>query len=433
MHYLILIILYITFTSAFAKTDIWLEKALALQREMDLNTPLNEVTFLGTHNSYNSKYYASPLTRYPDPNQSLSIYAQLDAGARSIELDAHWTYTSGLKKDILLCHADDSHLGCSTADRHISEALTELRNWLKANPNEIVLLYIDRHLDGHEPRLAALLEEYLHHYIYQPSMLRDTVDHSCLALPSQLTKAAILKAGKQLLIIVKGCDGDDAHYEEQNKFNQDWNDIVFAGSGDIPSKPYNFIDAKIEHFLEQSDCGKSTVFYADPDHTSLWRIFEDRTMNGNFPVRHKQLTSNDMRSLIQCGVNWPTVDMLTYNDSRLNAAVWSWVPSYPKAGHGKCAILKTESGIENATCDQLKSGYACRSEYSHEIKIIPMIGPWTNGEGVCQFLAGRDWHFSTPHNGAQIAKLKTSMSIWLLREIWLNYAEDNQRHWQVIN
>src|SRR3990167_11298028 len=89
-------------TTSYAST--WIEKALKLQREIDLNAPLNEATFIGTHNSYNSKFYANPV-RYIDPNQLLSITDQLETGIRSLEFDVHWTTNKNLLKDLLLCHA----------------------------------------------------------------------------------------------------------------------------------------------------------------------------------------------------------------------------------------------------------------------------------------------------------------------------------------
>src|SRR5947208_16682357 len=77
----------------------WTAAALKLQREIDLNAPLNVATFLATHNSYNSKSYQIPFVRYIDPNQNLSIYDQLEIGVRSIELDAHWSLTQDFKKE----------------------------------------------------------------------------------------------------------------------------------------------------------------------------------------------------------------------------------------------------------------------------------------------------------------------------------------------
>lgn len=407
----------------------WIEKALKLQREIDLHAPFNETTFIGTHNSYNSKFYADPF-RYVDPNQVLSITDQLELGIRSIEFDVHWTTNKDLIKDLLLCHGNTHHLGCSLFDRKVEEGLIELRDWLSANPHEIVLLYIDRYLDRHEPRLASLLDRYLGNFLYPPRLLRKPLDEkSCIAIPSHLTKADILKAGKQLIIVAKNCDGRYPHYEEQDKFKYSWNDYVFAGMGDIPTKPYTFIDANISYFTPYPDCGREKIVYPDMNHTSLWRIYETRTLNGG--PDQKKLDKDAMRELMRCGINWPAMDKLEKGDERLIATIWSWAPSYPKEGQGRCAIYKKDEGFKNTSCDQTKAGFACLDSRSREIKAISMIGAWSSGESTCQMLAGKNWHFAVPVNGHQLDQLKISMNTALLQEVWLNYAVDKQDKWEV--
>ena len=422
-----------TISHASPSYSAWIEKALKLQRAIDLHAPLNEATFIGTHNSYNSKYYANS-ARYIDPNQLLSITDQLETGIRSLEFDVHWTTNKNLLKDLLLCHAGSNHIGCSLFDRKVIEGLEELRNWLKENPNEIVLLYIDRYLNGHEPRFAALLDQYLGQYIYQPSVLRKPNDKSkgCIAIPSHLTKATILDAGKQLIIVAKRCDGQNPRYEEQDQFKQIWNDYVFAGIGDIPSKPYTFIDATVTHFTAYPDCGKTKIFYPDLNHTSLWRIYEDRTLGGSIQTPQKKLEADGMHELMKCGINWPTMDKLEKNDARLQAAIWSWAPFYPKEGNGSCVIYKKDEGFKNMPCTQTKAGYACQETGTHTIKAISMIGTWLAGESICQMIAGKNWHFAVPVNGAQLDKLKLSMNTALLQEVWLNNVVDGQENWKTM-
>ena len=155
--------LFCIFQTVKAESDLtqsanskWLMRALALQRQIDLNAPIIQATFIGTHNSYNSESYRIPFIRYIDPNHTLSVYEQLEAGARSIELDAHWYQGRYGKKDILLCHGRPNHLGCSMFDRPFREGLLELREWMKAHPQEILLIYIERHLDGHESQFGRV-------------------------------------------------------------------------------------------------------------------------------------------------------------------------------------------------------------------------------------------------------------------------------------
>lgn len=411
---------------AFKKT--WTSAALKLQREMDLNAPLTEATFLATHNSYNSSVYTIPYVRYIDPNQQLSLYDQLDMGARSIEIDTHWAMNNKFSKSILLCHGTSNHTGCSAFDRDVTEGLAEIRDWLRANPKEVILIYIERHLDGHEPRLAAAFHLYFRDLVFKPETLAPNKDKkTCMSLPGNISKADILKAGKQVILVAKGCDNE---FEEQDVFKENWNNDIFAGIGDVPTEKNSFMDDKIELFTPYPDCGRANIFYPDVNHTSLWRVFEDRTRLSNIIYKTKPILDDDMRALMRCGTNWATMDMLSASDTRLTAAVWSWAANYPVAGDGACAFYEKESGIKNATCEKRMAAYACKEEKTHEIKAVLASGAWAQGEAMCQALAGKTWHFGTPVNGLQMTLLTKSLTPDATT-VWLNYQADEAGQWAV--
>lgn len=410
----------------------WVAKALSLQREIDLNAPFIQEISIGTHNSYNSASYHIPLIRYVDPNQTLSIYDQLEMGMRNIEFDAHWVLSQDGKKDILLCHGEDNHLGCSMFDRPFKEGLQELQTWLKTNPNEIVLLYIERHVDGHEPYLASLLDQTVGSFIFKPTEVREKSDlKNCVAIPGNLTKADILKAGKQLLIVTKKCDGPNPSYSDQDQYPFIWNDYVFAGIGNIPNDPFTFIDSTIgEDFKPYPDCGADVIYADDPKHISLWRMFEDRTKLSNLTETKRQILPEDIKELLHCDINWISMDMLTVNDARLKAAVWSWASDYPIVNHGQCAIYKKDEGIENRECKDRVEGYVCEEKKSHQFQVIAAKGTWEEGETMCQSVAGKTWHFSMPVNEFYMESFKTIFANNGLSEVWVNYHETQAAHWE---
>ncbi len=414
----------------------WTYHALALQRDIDINTPLNQGTFLGTHNSENSESYQIPFVRYVDPNQILSIYDQLEVGVRSIEYDVHWYWGAHFKKDILLSHCLPNHLGCGYFDRPVIEGLEELRAWLKKNPGEVVVLYFDRGiaLDRHEPRLAGYLHDYLGEFIYQPTRVRDAKDHttSCVALPGSISKADVLKAGKQLIIVTKDCDGTNPPYEEQDTYKLAWNDYVFAGIGDVKNHAFTLLDSSIgSDFTAYPDCSKSTVFVDDPNHTVPWRIFEDRTILSNIIQPGRKILVDEERTMVNCGINWQTFDKLTANDDRLTAAIWSWSPNYPADGKGNCAFYKNGEGIQNVGCDQSMTGFACQNAVTQEFKAVASAGAWQDGEKICQAIAGQSWHFAMPVNGNQMYLLKQIVNATGLSALWLNYHVNAAGRWQV--
>jgi hypothetical protein len=412
----------------------WVSHALALQREIDVNVPMNQATFIGTHNSENAISYQIPFVRYVDPNQILSLYDQLEMGVRSLEYDVHWYLGTHLKKDILLCHGLANHVGCSAFDRPVTDGLEELRDWLKKNPGEVVMLYFDRStaLDGHEPRLASYLQDYLGDFIYKPTAVRPVNDSasSCVSMPGTLSKADILKAGKQLLIVTKGCDGDKK-YEEQDTYKQNWNDYVFAGIGNVANHQFDFVDSTIgDDFTAYPDCSKATVFADDPAHTTLWRIFEDRTILSNIIHPNRKLLAADMKTMVNCGINWQTMDMLSVDDDRLTATIWSWSPTYPVTGKGDCALYKNGEAIQNAACSQIASGFACSDATTHEMKAVSAAGAWQDGEKICQAVAGSSWHFAMPINGNQMYLLKQVVGAAGLSDLWLNYRVNAKGHWR---
>lgn len=420
-----------TFSFADDASDIeafkhsWTAAALKLQDKIDLNTPFNQATILGTHNSYNAQEYQIPFLRYNDPNQLLSIYHQLEMGIRSVEFDAHWAMGRNREHDILLCHSGSEHDACSTFDRPIREGLEELKTWLEENPNEIVLLYIERHVDGHEPRLASEIEKYLGSFIYKPSLLRkDPHSKNCVALPGDLTKAKILQAGKQLLIVTKGCDANP-HHKEENQFPENWNDYGFAGIGPIPAKPFTFIDGKIDQFTPSPDCAKS-LFAADRHHVSMWRIFEDQRPSTN-PL-DKHIEDADMAPMMLCNINWQSFDMLKIADSRLSAAIWSWAINYPKNDNGHCAFYELGEGIKNTSCEDNVFSYVCLDSASQQFKILNQSGLWKEGEKACQS-ADTNLHFATPVNGKQMGEIKSLMTAKGLTQVWLNYKTNEQNNW----
>ena len=406
----------------FANEDIekfkhsWLGKTLQWQREIDLDVPLNQATFIGTHNSYNAKAYQIPFVRYIDPNQIYSLYDQLEMGARSLELDAHWTL-SAKGKDILLCHGQDNHLGCSVFDKTFVSGLQELQDWLIKNPNEVVLLYIERHIDGHEPRLTAELDQYLGRFIYKPIHTGDV--KSCVSLPSEtLTKADILKSGKQVLIVTKGCE--DSSGQEQDQFKLKWNDYVFAGIGHMPNVSYTFLDSTYDKDVTKfPDCSHSTVFVADQKHTSLWRLYDDLTVLSSFEKPTHKITADEMRDMVQCNINWQAMDMMDLDDARLAAAIWSWAPGYPKNSNNHCVIYKKDAGIEDVPCLSIVTAYACKNKKSQDWKVSITTGKVQDGESICQETVGESWDFATPVNGAEMYSIKRVMNDEHLEEVAL--------------
>ena len=108
----------------------WADWALANQRTLAIDEPINWVMHLVTHNAFNNWADGYVL----DPNQVWSMSDQLDLGSRMLWLDLHWF--NGL---VRLCHGMDleregeQHVGCSLLDRSFGFGIQEISEWLDDN------------------------------------------------------------------------------------------------------------------------------------------------------------------------------------------------------------------------------------------------------------------------------------------------------------
>jgi len=143
----------------------WTHRALTLQRGLDESAPLADEQLPHTHNSFNASSFTLGSTSYyptltnQDPNQVYSITDQLQMDVRAIEIDLHWvpspyaatngrTDTGG--KCVTMCHGNNDtvngvHVGC-TWDRPLEDGLAEVRAWLDAHPDQVILLYLENQL-----------------------------------------------------------------------------------------------------------------------------------------------------------------------------------------------------------------------------------------------------------------------------------------------
>jgi hypothetical protein len=205
----------------------WVHRALTLQRGLDAAAPLTEELFPHTHNSFNSSAYVVPLdgslpAYYPtltneDPNQVYSITDQLRMDIRGIEIDVHWVPSPYARANtggywVTMCHGTavdphtpavdrPVHVGCSD-DRPLQSGLAELARWLRANPHEMVLLYLENQLDGNVQAhdiTTTLIKRFLGARVLQPpSTLQPG---RCADMPLAETRADMLAHGKQVLIV----------------------------------------------------------------------------------------------------------------------------------------------------------------------------------------------------------------------------------------
>ncbi|MCO7223349.1 phosphatidylinositol-specific phospholipase C domain-containing protein [Pleionea sp. CnH1-48] len=366
----------------------WVGKTLKAQRNLDVYSPMADNNIPGTHNTYNSEVYRacnfSVGCRYLDPQQKYSIKDQLRMGARFIEIDVHWTRKMesifSYPKRLLMCHGF-----CSLNDKYLTEGLNEIRDWLNSSEsdNQVLILYIEDHMDGRHNDAYNQINARFGNKIYK--------SNGCRAIPSDLTKADVLAAGKKVVLWGDGgCSG-----------NSNWKNTAFTSLGDIG------------------------------------RIWEDRTTTGTIANvvtggKTGHISSGDVTRFFREGANIVNLDDMVMNDGRLEAGIWSWDRNEPNnwGGVQDCALQWGNGRWDDQSCDTYYV-FACKNHQDNSWKVTANSGPWSSGQAQCQSL-GSQYHFSVPTNSLDNQKLKQAKDNAGHSHVWLNHDDRAQEgQWKV--
>jgi hypothetical protein len=388
----------------------WLGRALALQRQLDLDVPLSQALFPHTHNSANSAAYAPSISSL-DANQVLTLTDQLRLGMRAIEIDVHWTPNPsgdpahGMRAAVQ-CHGEPVatpagvlHAGCSV-DTLLVDLLREVRTWLDqpANQGEVVLLYLENALDddeaAHEAAVAAI-DATLGGLVARP-----TEGGGCQSLPVERSKQQLLDAGTPVLITGNCGPGG-------------WNDRVF------------------DRYPSWDEAGGSTFdCAAERDEIEfgsiLVRRYEDSTWLSAMAGSGSHRDAPTISEMVRCGVNLVGFDQLHPGDDRLPGLVWSWRTDEPSASAvDQCAALGTDGRFFGDDCG-VPRPVACRTA-DGGWAVTADAATWSAGEDACRS-AGHAGA-GVPSNGWDSGLLRAAAVEADAGEVWLAYGQDDTGAW----
>lgn len=284
-------------------------RQLDLQYELASDVPMRNAPWVFTHNSYNSPAEMGLALSPQDRNQNITVVDQLDEGVRSLELDVHLF----LGRPVL-CHATGPHVGCTT-EKTFRQVLTQIRAWMDRNPRQVLLLYLEGHLDdaaGYDLG-AADLQAVMGDLIYRPA----AGGARCEPLPLELTRNQVRAAGKRLVLY--GDCGDGTR----------WNSYVYDDRQRLTASTN-------APFRDFPDCGPD--YERDQYETRQVRYYEDATQVGaTTGTGHGRIEPPLVGRMTRCGVDLIGFDLLNRGDPRVAAQVWSWGSGEPVAGRD-CAI-----------------------------------------------------------------------------------------------
>jgi hypothetical protein len=374
-----------------AHEQSWVTRALSLQRALDDDLPLHEELWPHTHNSFNADAY--PPTLYGlDRNQVYTITDQLRMGIRAIEIDLHWAFD-----DVKVCHGGiselpvDNHFGCLPTDTTLDERLTEIRDWLATNADEIVLLYLENDLDD-DPAAHAIaaqaIADKLGSLIYKPST-------SCGELPMDSTRRDIFESDKR--VIVAGNCGPGAWGDWVHVRGPRWVEGGLEYGDDYPAYPACNAVRASEHY-----------------ETNWIRHWGDETGISDGANVGGDTSEADARNMARCGVNMIGVDNLVPFDPRLDAMVWSWAPNEPNAANGSCAHEGADGRFHTGDC-AAPLEFACVTAMGGWIVAGPAAA-WDQGAATC---AAAGASFGVPRTGYQNELLKDAKGT---TDVWLAHT-----------
>ncbi|MEJ7783437.1 MAG: hypothetical protein WKF96_01455 [Solirubrobacteraceae bacterium] len=352
----------------------WLHRAAANQFRLGDPVAFRDAQWLGSHNSFNANANG-PTPSHADSNQQLTLTQQLDGDIRSLELDVH--LVAGVLR---VCHARpaaEGHAGCSTED-DLATVLKEIEAWLKANPGQVILLYLEDHVgDAGYAAAKQALDQQLPGRVYAPAAGSAT---GCTELPLELSRAAVATAGKQVVLVGKCRAGWSSHV-----FGWTENNEVEAGNstGYACDKPF-----------ARSD-------YA----TKMVRFFEDGTWlaTGLAPQenmaanRARRLTPDKVAAMVRCGVNLFGFDHFDPNDGRVAASIWSWAPDEPQRTAGDCTVQRDDTRWYAAACTGSVRPAACRTAQGWALSRA------VTARGARAACASRGSSFDPPRTGEENA------------------------------
>jgi hypothetical protein len=450
----------------------WVDWALANQRTLAIDEPINWVMHLTTHNAFNNvtdHLRLLDLNERLDPNQAWSMSDQLDLGSRMLWLDLHWSFAR-----VRLCHAQaifenipvlpELHLGCLPRDRRFAYAIQEIAAWLVANPDEIILIDLEAYVEEQFDDVADPLKTFF------GAMLYRTSDRTNVSSPWP-SRRELLTMGKRVIVVALG-GRDPPHYVGDN-FRSTTHD------GAIPVGQMRFI----KHFeVEKTDgiVTKCTTIKEDPpvgrqtllvrDH--LFRVVgEDRTTYSlsRSPDHHHHVGvvhSDDAANLAACGLSLVSLDMLSASrgdfgrpivrddsehpdrfpsEELQRYLVWSWREG-DRGGAGDAALLRGVDGRWTSAAPSGRQRFACgrpRSETSRRIanwtdslgtewRVTSREGTWNEGGRACLDEYGDEgFVFAVPVNGYTNGQLRLADQV--RGDVWLNYNDIKQEGNWIIN
>lgn len=445
------------------KPRTWAQWALAEQRyRVGANVPINMVTTFGTHNSFSS--YDSGFHNIFSTNQKLSLFDQLEAGARSVRIDAV-KYFDNMR----VCHMSPGLEGDSsvarlcgwfsplfstpfdlTPGRLYAYSIRELADWLDRNPNEFIILNlrVDYSPDTmtHDPEQHEMVRAPLLQFIGRDRILTpgdlDRASTDAATMWPTMQNVRVQK-GKQVLILASRVPSDYAG-----------NSLAF-GVGRLGVSLLRPVISPFPTCIAdpQQPHSQPELFWADKYTRGVfYEVGEGRSGADSIKLSGGYMNAPEVREYARCSPSIINVDFLLHQelsilpasgqkpdqgpDYRREASIWSFEEN--DYGSRGAAYMK-ESGRWSSDPTSTVHPYACVLKSwayprniggAGKVVITQKTGPWFGGESACTSEYGPDFGFYAPGTARENELLKlVAAAVDPLKGVpvgqggvWLNYV-----------
>ncbi|MGV0624850.1 Ig-like domain-containing protein [Mycolicibacter minnesotensis] len=391
-------------------------KALAQQYLLSRDLPLREVQLPATHNSYNYTNANTPPTLSGmDPDQLYSMVHQLNMDIRALEVDIHWYPSLGAPGGYapIICHGFTNHLGC-TFEQPAANRLQQIRGWLDANPDEVIVLYVENRLDDPVdditkslPAGAAVIESTLgatsgKDLLFRPEQVSPGGTCDTQPFPLDVTLDQIHASGKQVLLYTSGCGKNAA-----------WDALGFNDS--------NVIEKGQPVKVQYPDC-----YFSRAQFDNNWtRFFDSNTLVDVLAGggAYQPMTGAEINETMRCGTNAPGLNFVDPQSAQLGGFMWSWSYGQPVASPTQqCAVHNGDGRFQAESCGQFLP-YACQDANGWHIS--SGTGQFGGGAVACLGHGG----FAVPRNGYQNQLLTEAKAQAGVDRVWLAYTAGSDGNW----
>ncbi|MDI3282954.1 ricin-type beta-trefoil lectin domain protein [Polyangium sp. 15x6] len=362
----------------------WVVGGLRHQRTFLNNQPINALMLLSAHNAFNNQSDGYAFWEHQN-----SMTEQLNMGVRALMLDLH--YVNG---GIRLCHGQSNGAGCAAGDRPFYAAVEEIRNWLDANPKEIVVFALEDYVcsNGYAGDFEAAVDFFAGDLVFRPSDWTNMGGTLGSNLP---TLNDVIYSGKQL--IMTGPNSCNGWVWTSNQY------------GSLKGWPGNTVQV-----FDSGACTQDGTALA-PTYTSLSLL--------SSTIKFAELEDRDsvhMNIAAALNCNMTRLNLNLVDNNKMAEAVWSWSAGEPNDAGGAedCTSYSGDTGRWNDLGCSTSQRYACVDRNNRDTWVLTTAqGAGQSGHIACSAL-NPNYIYSPPKTPYENRKL-FSVVPWQTN-VWIN-------------